>query len=244
MKRLFLFLLALIGTPLVWVLGHCFLKTLAVDWLDQPLWTAPRIAFVAGCVTMMALYAWKARAMVVLYVFAHEVTHALAGLCCFARIHQISIRATGGFVRLSKSNLVITLAPYCVPLYLLVAVFLYCVQQYLLSDALPFACWAFLFGVLTVFHICYTTDALFSVSQPDTLEYGRFFSWWLILVANLFFAVFAITITSPNYTVRHQAAQGVAVTRQVYHALYAGATRIVQRLTADSASTSEVKGQP
>ena len=147
-------------------------------------------------------------------------------------------------MRLSKSNLVITLAPYCVPLYLLVAVFLYGVQQYLLPDALPFACWAFLFGVLAVFHICYTTDALFSVSQPDTLEYGRFFSWWLILVANLFFAVFAITITSPNYTVRRQASQGVAATRQVYHAFYAGATRIVQRLTADSVSISEVKGQP
>ena len=227
MKRFFLFLLALIGTPLVWVLGHCFLKTLAVDWLNQPLWTASRFAFCAGCVAMVALYAWKGRAMAVLYVFAHELTHAVAGLCCFARIHQISIRSTGGFVRLSKSNVLITLAPYCVPFYLLIAVVLYGVQQYVAPDLIPFGCWAFLFGVTAAFHLCYTADALFSVSQPDTLEYGRFFSWWLIVVANLFFALFAITVTSPNYTLRSQASQVVAASRQVYQTLHAGVVRVV-----------------
>lgn len=227
MKRLMLMIVAFVGLPLVWVLWHCLLKTFAVDWVNTPFWTLPRVGFLVGCVVMAALYVWRGKQFVVLYVFAHEMTHALAGLLFFAKIHQISIRASGGFVRLSKGNLVITLAPYCVPFYLLLAVLLYGILQICLPDLLPFWVWSFLFGMAVIFHLCFTADALLSVSQPDTHEYGRFFSWWFILVANLFFALWAVTVTSPNYTLRSQTHQVVLATRTAYSHVYTLANRLV-----------------
>lgn len=222
MRRFGLMMLAILGVPLVWVLGRCFLGTLVLDTLDAPFFSASRIAFFAGCLLMTALYAWRGSSFTILYVFAHEMTHALAGLLCFAKIHKINIQRSGGFVQLSKSNLVITLAPYCLPFYLLCGVVLYGLVQYLWPDVLPFPLWSGVFGVLTAFHVLFTFDALLSVSQPDTHEYGRFFSWWFILVTNLFFALLAVTATSPKMNLRQQTAQVAATTRDAYAAVYAG----------------------
>lgn len=241
MKRFLLLLLAIIGLPLVWVLVRCFLEALAMDTLHGPLCSPGRISFLAGCGVMMGIYAWKGNALQVLYVFAHEMTHAVAGLCCFAKVHKVSIQATGGFVQLSKGNLIITLAPYCVPFYLLLAVVLYGLMQWWMPDLLPFAVWAFLFGVLTAFHVLYTIGALFAVSQPDTHEYGRFFSWWFILVMNLCFAVLAVVITSPTVTARGQAKRLIATTQRVYSSVYDTATMIAARWINETPSERERK---
>lgn len=169
---------------------------------------------------MTLLYIWKGRALQVVYIFAHEMTHAVVGLCCFSKVYKVSIKTTGGFVQLSKSNLFITLAPYCVPFYLLVAVLLYGILQCFVPNVLPFEVWAGFFGVLTAFHLWYTANALFSVSQPDTHEYGRFFSWWFIVMTNLLFALVAVVITSPNVTARGQGKRLIVTTQSVYVGVY------------------------
>src|SRR4051812_1792564 len=52
-----------------------------------------------------------------LYVFGHELTHAVTGLMSGARIHSFKARSHGGEVELSKANAFIALSPYVVPLY-------------------------------------------------------------------------------------------------------------------------------
>lgn len=189
------FLLALLGLPFLWALGATLLEGLATLSIEGQVFTASRTAFLLGAVAMVALYAWKGRALMITYVFAHEMTHAVAGLCFLARVHRMSVRESGGFVELSKDNWVITLAPYCVPFYLLIALGICALTTWLFPDAIPFPCWAFLFGMLTLFHILYTASTLFSVAQPDAREYGRFFSYWVILVANLFAGILALSLT-------------------------------------------------
>jgi hypothetical protein len=58
------------------------------------------------------------------YVVAHELTHALWGLLCGARVSHLRVSEGGGSVRLSKSNIVITLAPYFFPLYTILVILL------------------------------------------------------------------------------------------------------------------------
>lgn len=193
MRRFLLCLLALLGLPLAWGLGEALLQGVAADMAEGPLLTPGRLWFLGGAVAMTALYAWKGRALMVVYVFAHEMTHALVGLLCFARVHRVSVRETGGFVELSKHNLAIVLSPYCVPLYLLLAVALRALTAWLWPGALPEGPWFGVFGALTLFHVLYTLSALLSVAQPDIREYGRLFSYWLILCVNLFFASVALT---------------------------------------------------
>ena len=46
------------------------------------------------------------------YVVAHELTHAFWGLLFGARVSNLRVSSRGGSVRLTKTNLLITLAPY------------------------------------------------------------------------------------------------------------------------------------
>jgi hypothetical protein len=237
MKKAFLLLVAIIGVPLVWVLLRCLLEALAIDTLNEPFFSRGRVCFIAGCVAMTLLYIWRGSALQVVYIFAHEMTHAVAGLCCFSKVYKVSIKTTGGFVQLSKSNLLITLAPYCVPFYLLIAVLIYGILQYFVPGVLPFEVWAGLFGVLATFHVWYTANALFSVSQPDTHEYGRFFSWWFIVVANLLFALAAVVVTSPTVTARGQGKRFIVTTQSVYVGVYETLREVTHAVIAREGDT-------
>ncbi len=194
MQKFVLFVLAFCGLPLVWALFWTLMEGLAIG-LTKEAWLAPNpIGFCGGALLMGLLYLWQRQRLNIVYVFAHESTHALVGLCCLAKIHEFKVSDGGGHVQLSKSNLLITLSPYCVPLFLLLSTLLHALLNLFFPDLLPAYIWCGIFGFFTFFHILFTLDALITVSQPDTHVYGRFFSYWFILCANLFFALLAIYI--------------------------------------------------
>ncbi len=217
-KRFALMVLGLAGLPLAWGLARAFWDGLVAGMLGEDWLTPGRLAFAAGAAAMTALYLWKGRALAIAYVFAHEMTHAAVGLLFLARVHRVSVGETGGFVELSKSNLAITLAPYCVPFYLLVALGLCALTAWLWPGAVPFWAWAAVFGALTLFHVLYTFDTLWSTAQPDVREYGRLFSYWLIVSVNLLFASLALTLSGQTGA----AAQGRRIVRRTAEA-YAAA---------------------
>lgn len=190
MKKAVLFLLAFAGLPFVWACVRALFNSLAAGLTEDSFFAPGCVAFLAGAAAMVALYFWKGRELSIVYVFGHEMTHALVGLCFFARIHSVNIRETGGFVELSKSNLFITLAPYCVPFYLFIVIGVHALATCIAPQ--PVWPWYAAFGVTTAFHILYTLDALLTVAQPDVRAYGRFFSYWFILVVNLLFALLAL----------------------------------------------------
>ena len=59
------------------------------------------------------------------YVVAHELTHALVGLLFGARARNLRVSVRGGSVSLTKSNMLITLAPYFFPLYTVIVILLH-----------------------------------------------------------------------------------------------------------------------
>ncbi|WP_322609858.1 hypothetical protein [Pontiella agarivorans] len=118
------------------------------------------------------------------YVIAHELTHALWALMMGGRIGKMKVGKDGGHVELSKTNFLITLAPYFFPFYTVILIAVY----YLLSfyiDVEPYRIW-WLSGVgLTwAFHITFTISML-AERQPDVQEHGRIFSYAVIYIANL-----------------------------------------------------------
>lgn len=118
------------------------------------------------------------------YVMAHELTHALWGLLFGARVHDLSVSSRGGSVRVSRSNLLITLAPYFFPFYT-VAVILLRLALGLFIKPVPYPLlWLFLVGLTWGFHVCFTVQSLM-IRQPDIQEHGRVFSWVLIYIFNL-----------------------------------------------------------
>lgn len=189
MRRALLLILALLGMPLMFALGLAFLRLIASLINSGAFGSADQLAFLGGAIGMIVAYFLVGKKWIVTYVFAHELTHAIAGLMCFARISSFHVSSSGGYVQLSKSNLFITLAPYCVPLYLLFAVLIqvFCAFNSVVMSAI--------FGILTLFHVLYTAESIFSVAQPDFRDGGFIFSYWWVFSCNLFFAFLALLYT-------------------------------------------------
>ena len=130
------------------------------------------------------------------YVIAHELTHALWGVFCGARVRDLRVSARGGSVSLSKSNLLITLAPYFFPFYTALVVLLRWLTA-LCCEPLPLpGLWLFLVGFTWTFHLCFTLQSLM-IRQPDILEYGRLFSYTFIFLLNLATLLLWLVCTTP-----------------------------------------------
>ena len=122
------------------------------------------------------------------YVLGHELTHALWGLLFGARPSDLRVGAGGGSVRLTKSNMLITLAPYFFPFYTFVVIVCALITSAFVRP-LPFLpLWMFLVGFTWAFHVLFTLETL-GQRQPDVKLYGRLFSWTFIFIVNLLFVI-------------------------------------------------------
>ena len=118
------------------------------------------------------------------YVLGHELTHALWGLLFFARPSDLTVGAAGGSVKLSKTNLLITLAPYFFPFYTFVVIVCALVTAAFLRPLPCLPLWLFLIGFTWAFHVLFTLETL-GQRQPDVKAYGRVFSWTFIFLVNV-----------------------------------------------------------
>jgi hypothetical protein len=115
---------------------------------------------------------------------AHELTHALWASVMGAEVLKLEVGKSAGSVSLSRSNFLITLAPYFFPLYTVMVVAGY----YLLSvffEVQGYATlWLGLVGFSWGFHLTFTITTLLQ-HQTDIHEYGRLFSYTVICGLNI-----------------------------------------------------------
>lgn len=130
------------------------------------------------------------------YVLGHELTHALWGILFGARPSDVRVGESGGSVRLTKSNVLITLAPYFFPFYTFVVI-VAALVTYAFVRPLPFLpLWLFLIGFTWSFHVLFTLETL-TRRQPDVTLYGRVFSWTFIFLVNMAIVLVWLVVTTP-----------------------------------------------
>lgn len=178
------FLLALVGLPFAWAVARAFADVVRLipSSADSvlPAGAAAGIAGFALCLVLLAVLPSPVR----LYVLGHELTHAVWGLLFGARVSRLKVGLRGGSVTLSKSNLLITLAPYFFPFYtMLVALAALLTRAFVAPLPCP-AAWLFAVGFTWCFHCLFTVRALMQ-TQPDVEEYGRIFSYVFIWTVNV-----------------------------------------------------------
>jgi hypothetical protein len=117
------------------------------------------------------------------YVVGHELTHALFALLFGGSVKSFHASERGGQVQITKSNFIITLAPYFFPLYTFIALAAYGLAR--AADAPMLEPWFVLIaGASFAFHVILTFIFL-QTDQNDIAEHGAFFSYPLIFLFNL-----------------------------------------------------------
>jgi hypothetical protein len=177
-KKLLKFLIGLLMLPLCWAASRTFYFLLIASSSASVPWALP-----AGFLLSVAGFFILPQAFRT-YVLGHELSHALAGLLMGAKIGKMKVSREGGHVELSKSNFIISLAPYFFPFYtgLVIAVWVGLGFFWDISAFEPL--WLLLVGLTWGFHLTFTLCML-TREQPDVLENGRLFSYVVIYFANL-----------------------------------------------------------
>ncbi len=119
-----------------------------------------------------------------LYVFGHELTHAIATWVAGGRIFGFKVSREGGSIRTDKSNLLIALAPYLFPFYAIVISVLYFLISLFKDVRQLTSGFIFLVGFALSFHIVMTVEFL-KIKQSDITKSGYIFSIIFIYLVNL-----------------------------------------------------------
>jgi hypothetical protein len=118
-----------------------------------------------------------------IYVFGHELTHALWTWIFGGRVKKMKVSSEGGHVVISKSNFVIALAPYFFPFYAVLVIAGFAIGHGFWNWA-DYLVWFHLaVGAAYAFHVTLTWHAL-KTRQSDITSQGYLFSAVIIFLGN------------------------------------------------------------
>lgn len=161
-------------------------------------------ATVAGVAIWALIWIFLPR-MTRTYVLGHELTHAFWTLLFGGRPSDLRVTDRGGSVRVTKTNVWVTLAPYFFPFYTILAAILWGLLRTCWPAARPYdPIGLFWIGLTWAFHVTFTLHYL-RAGQPDVYEHGRLFSYTLIYLLNTATLAAVLILLSP-WTFRAAAA--------------------------------------
>lgn len=141
------------------------------------------VALGAGAACWLAIFCLLPKPMLV-YVFGHELTHALWTWLFGGKVKKFKAASSGGHVVITKNNFLITLAPYFFPLYAMLVVLIFAVGNRI-WDWSPHLVWFhLLLGAAYAFHITLTFHIL-GTEQSDITQEGYVFSTVIIFLGNI-----------------------------------------------------------
>ena len=208
--------LGLMLLPVTWISTRTFFALVSHSASSESVWrSAPTVLFCWGLAVWLAAF-WAGLRPRYLYVLGHELTHALFVLMCGGRISEFRVTPAGGHVVTDKNNLLISLSPYFVPFWSLVAVTVYGLLGFFVDlgavHHLRLGDWRFSFGsdAILCFFLGYTwglhlsfTVWMVARDQPDLQQNGTFFSLVFIYTVNLALILTVFLIASPDATFGH-----------------------------------------
>ena len=116
-----------------------------------------------------------------IYVFGHELTHALWTWLFGGEVKKMKITSAGGHVVISKTNFLIALAPYFFPLYVVLVIGGFALGRWLWNW--PLVYFHLLVGAAYAFHVTLTLHVL-QTRQSDITGQGYLFSAVVIFLGN------------------------------------------------------------
>ncbi|MBU4149577.1 MAG: hypothetical protein KKB52_04430 [Candidatus Omnitrophica bacterium] len=132
-----------------------------------------------------------------LYVLGHEVMHAIAIFVSGGKVLGMKVSGKEGSVKTTTPNLFIMLAPYLVPVYVVMLALLYFVFSFF-TDAARFSGYFIFFtGFTLMFHLVYTAESI-REKQSDLMKAGYYFSISFIYIVNIVIVYLIISFLFPK----------------------------------------------
>ena len=164
------------------------------------------ILFIKELASSLNLFIWGIAAYVVihllfykptfLYVLGHEAVHAGTSWMMGGRIKSFKVSKEGGAVTTDKTNVLVELSPYFVPIYAIVIAVIYFVVAS--SYNINGATFVFLIGFTLAFHIVSTIEVM-KIRQPDIVKSGYIFSIIFVYVLNIVVISLIFSLLFPSF---------------------------------------------
>lgn len=148
------------------------------------------IAAGAGC--WLVIYLLLPKPMWV-YVFGHELTHALWVWVFGGSVKKFKVTSNGGHVMVDRNNFIIALSPYFFPLYVVIIVAIFLAGHLIWGWKDLFVWFHLLVGAAYAFHITLTAHAL-KTEQTDITSQGYLFSAVVIFLGNVLVLLIGIPL--------------------------------------------------
>lgn len=195
MRKWLKFLLAVLLLPVCVGAGLALKRVLLASGAADTFWAAA----LGGAGSWLAIYLLLPKPMWV-YVFGHELTHALWVWLMGGKVKKFKASAQGGHVIVTKSNFLIALAPYFCPLYAILVAAVFVTGQRFWSWQAYVPWFHLLLGATYAFHLTLTWYILKS-NQTDITQEGYLFSAVVIFLGNVSVLLVAIPLLAAKVSV-------------------------------------------
>src|ERR1700719_1880117 len=178
------FIFAIFLLPFCAVLTQTFFTAFARAAVSQRLWAGEEFWFFSLGALLWLIAFFGLPRPVILYVFGHELTHALWVWLMGGRVSRFRVGPEGGHIVTNRTNFWIALAPYVFPLYSILAILIYGALS-LAYNMQPYGRLLYaIIGVTWAFHFTFTCWMI-PKNQTDLRDHGTFFSLVVIYLMNL-----------------------------------------------------------
>lgn len=141
------------------------------------------VPFLAGAACWVVIFLLLPKPMWI-YVFGHELTHALWTWLFGGRVRGFKASSRGGHVRITKTNFLIALAPYFFPVYAVLVIAAFAIGNLVWNWAHFLVWFHLLLGAAYAFHVTLTWQVL-QTEQTDITSQGWLFSAVVIFLGNV-----------------------------------------------------------
>ena len=173
------FLIAILSLPLCTGMARTLFRVLSLSASFDSFW----VPFLAGGACWFAIFALLPKPLWI-YVFGHELTHAVWAWMFGGKVTSFKVSSKGGYVALTKTNFLISLAPYFFPLYAAAILGTFVLIHAIWGLSPWFPVLHLLLGGAYCFHLTLTWHAL-KTKQTDITDQGWLFSAVIIWLGNV-----------------------------------------------------------
>jgi hypothetical protein len=173
------------------------------------------VPFGAGTLCWLTIYLLLPRPMWI-YVFGHELTHALWTWVFGGEVRQFKASSSGGQVIISKTNFIITLAPYFFPLYAVIVIAAFGIGHLLWGWTNYFVWFHLLLGTAYAFHVTLTVHVL-KTEQSDITSQGYLFSAVIIFLGNMLVVLLGLPLLTAKVDLNSTLGWWLEYTGQIVH---------------------------